>query len=65
MFISACYGASQVEINFAKEYFIPPGTDVEKYIKFDLRHYRTGYNTDLITDVSNLDIDFASEEIQL
>ena len=49
MALCAIYGATQVEINFAQTYFIPPGSDTEKFHDYDSEYFRTGFNTLIVT----------------
>ena len=68
MLICAIYGATQVEINFAKEFFIPPDTDVESFFLFDKEYFKTGFGTGISVQSNfdgNPDIDYPSEEVQL
>ena len=39
MALCAIYGATQVEINFSQMFFIPPGSDLEKFQMFDIRYF--------------------------
>lgn len=41
--MAAIYGATQAEINFTKEYFIPPDTDVERFFLFDKEYFQSGF----------------------
>ena len=60
MAICAIYGATQVEVNFAQSFFIPPGSDTEEYYLYDVKYFRTGFNTDILT--INEDIDYTAED---
>ena len=60
--LCAIFGAKQLETNFAQSFFIPPGSDVEKFFNFDLDHYRTGFNIDILN--VNEEIDYTSEAVQ-
>ena len=60
MAICAVYGATQIEVNFAQSFFIPPGSDTEKFYDFDSRYFRTGFDSYVIT--INEEIDYTLEE---
>ena len=60
--LCAIYGATQVETNFDQSFFIPPGSDVEKFFHFDLDYYRTGFSVEIIN--INDEIDYTSEVVQ-
>ena len=38
----ATYGLTQVETNFTKEFFIPPGTPTEDYLNMFIKYYDIG-----------------------
>ena len=68
MLVCAIYGGTQVEINFAKEFFIPPDTEVEKFFLFDKEYFKTGFETDIQVfseDEGLPSIDYTSEAVQL
>ena len=44
------YGASQIEVNFNFEFFIPPGSATEEYFEADLKHFGTGFFVDIVID---------------
>ena len=43
-------------------FFIPPGSDLEKFREFDIEYFQTGFNIEVMT--IDPDIDFTSEETQ-
>ena len=60
--LCAIYGATHLETNFTMYFFIPEGSDLDKFLNFDLDYYRTGFYADIL--VVNDEIDYASETAQ-
>ena len=58
---AAFYGATQVETNFSMTYFIPPDSGCAKYMDYDFKYFKTGFNMEV--QVLDSEIDYASEEI--
>ena len=43
-------------------FFIPPGSDLEKFQEFDIEYFKTGFNVEIMA--VDPDIDYASEATQ-
>ena len=56
--ICAMLGASKLETNFSVEYFIPNGSEAEKYLELDKEYFATGFEATVYMD--NADFDHAS-----
>jgi len=43
------YGASQVELDFNMEYFIPSDSLLKGFVELDIDHFQTGYTVGIFS----------------
>ena len=58
----ALLGASRLQTNFNIDFFIPPGSNTDKFYQLDKEYFQTGHTSSIM--VNNPSLDYASEELQ-
>ena len=58
----ALLGASRLKTNFSIDFFIPPGSNTDRFYQLDKEYFQTGFKTAIMVD--NPLLDYASEDVQ-